>query len=119
MRPSVTSARADTGGLQNELAGASVWGDDNPPRVLKLMPLTLSALSNPLRVRVEVEVDPDGNALGARVLQSSGDAAVDQAALDAARKSIYVPATFNGLPVHGYCIVEFSSASSAGASSAG
>lgn len=96
----------DTNGRIDHLAGAVVWGDDNPARALRLMPIGAAAAGR--HVRVEVEVGVDGKPVSAHIVQSSGDAAVDQAALEAARASNYAPATLNGLPVHGNCVVEFS-----------
>jgi protein TonB len=56
---------------------------------------------------LEVEVGPNGNVESVRIVQSSGDPAMDEAAMEAARKSSYAPATLNGLPVHGECIIDF------------
>jgi TonB family protein len=94
------SARADTAGKQDELSGSIVWGDDNPPRLLRQAPLAIEDHATGT-VRIEVEIGPDGQIISARVVQSSGDASVDQAALDAARNSTFAPATLNGMPVHG------------------
>ena len=103
------SAQADSGADKSHVAGAVVWGDDNPPRVLALASLDSSANPTPSahRVRLEIEVGPDGDVLSVKVIASSGDPALDAAAIDAARKSTYAPATLNGLPVHGTCIVDF------------
>ncbi|MBC5826023.1 MAG: TonB family protein [Candidatus Eremiobacteraeota bacterium] len=101
-----SSAPADSGGSQDQTSGSIQWGDDNPARVIKQQPL-VAALGPAKRTKVEVEVGPDGNPLNVKVLQSSGDAALDEAALEAARRSSYAPATLNGLPVHGTCIVEY------------
>ncbi|MDQ2817389.1 MAG: TonB family protein [Candidatus Eremiobacteraeota bacterium] len=100
------SARADSGGTQTDLSGSIQWGDDNPARLIKQAPMIAPADAMK-RARIEVEVGPDGNPLRARIIQSSGDAVLDEAALEAARKSSYAPATLNGLPVHGTCVVEF------------
>lgn len=100
-----TSARAETGGSNDRLAGSIVWGDDNPPHVIEQAALTGASASHP--VRIKVEIGPDGNVLSVAVEQPSGDGALDSAALDAARKSTYAPATLNGLPVHGTLILEF------------
>jgi len=103
------SAQADTGGDRNRIASAVQWGDDNPARVLDLASLAVvTSAANDRRVRLEVSVGPDGDVVGVRVLESSGDATIDAAAVDAARRSHYAPATLNGLPVHGSCIVDFS-----------
>ena len=99
------AARTDTGGSQ-ELASSSQWGDDNPPRLIKSAPLGLDDHATGT-ARVEVDVDPDGKVVDVNLLQSSGDATVDQAALAAARSSTYAPATSNGMPVHGSCVIDF------------
>jgi TonB family protein len=105
---SLSSASADTGGSGNELASAVVWGDDNPARIVRQteLPSGLAATSRP--ARVEVEVGPDGNVISVNLVQSSGDSNFDEAALAAAKQSLYAPATLNGLPVHGTCTVDFS-----------
>ena len=102
----------DTGGRSDE-SMASVWGDDNPPKVLQAAPIAFA--TPPVRpVRIAVEVGPDGNIISARVLQSSGDAGVDGLALDAARKTVFAPATLNGIPVHGSIVLEYSGSSTTG-----
>jgi TonB family protein len=103
--PGSAGAKRDSGGPNDELT-ASEWGDDNPPRVLHLAPLAL-ATAPPQSVRIEVEVGPDGDVVSARIVQSSGDAGFDAAALDAARKTVFAPATANGLPVHGTIVLEY------------
>jgi periplasmic protein TonB len=105
------SAQADSGADNARVAGAVVWGDDNPPRLLSLAALGANADTNAHHVRLEVDVGPDGNVTSVRVLSSSGDAALDAAAMDAVRKSTFAPATLNGLPVHGTCIVDVPAAS--------
>ena len=95
------SATGDVG-----LQSSSVWGDDNPPRLIKRAPLAIADTAT-AAARVEVDIAPDGTVVDVRLLQSSGVAEVDQAALDAARASAYAPATLNGLPVHGTCTVEY------------
>jgi protein TonB len=101
--PGLAGAKLDTGGRSDELS-ASVWGDDNPPRVLHAAPL---ASAPPKPVRVAVEVGPDGNVITVRLMQSSGDPNFDELALDAARKTVFAPATLNGLPVHGSIVLEY------------
>ena len=103
-------SRADTGGNADELNGASVWGDNNPPRVVHLEPIASVPSQT---VRIAVDVGPDGQVLGLKLLQSSGDPNLDQLALDAARKTIFAPATLNGLPVHGTFILEYPAANAA------
>jgi TonB family protein len=104
--PGVAGAKVDTGGSNDELNGATVWGDDNPVRVLKLAALSQSV--TPARpARVEVDVDPDGKVIGVHLMQSSGDPAFDAMALDAASKTMFAPATVNGLPVHGSIVLEY------------
>jgi TonB family protein len=103
-----TSARSDTGGA-SDLAGATQWGDDNPPQVLTRVPVSFGFVPS-RTARVKVDVGPDGNVLSVTLDQSSGDASFDRAALDAARRSTYAPATLNGLPIHGTCIVEYPAA---------
>jgi protein TonB len=105
------SAQADSGADNARVAGAVQWGDDNPPRLLSLAALGTGADTNTRHVRLEVDVGPDGNVINVRVLASSGDAALDAAAMDAVRKSTFAPATLNGLPVHGTCIVDVPAAS--------
>lgn len=105
---STETAQSDSGADQARLAGSIQWGDDNPPRLIVLA-ATAAGGSSSRRARVEVEVGPDGQVQNVKLVESSGDASVDAAALDAARKSSYAPATLNGLPVHGKCIIEFPS----------
>ena len=104
--PGVAGARVDTGGSNDDVNGTTVWGDDNPVRVLKLVDLAIATA--PARpARIEVDVDPDGNVTNVQLIQSSGDPNFDSQALDAARKTTFAPATENGLPVHGSIILEF------------
>jgi len=56
-------------------------------------------------VRVELDVDEEGNATNATVLTSSGNADLDRAALEAARQWKFNPATTNGKPVGGRIVV--------------
>ena len=100
------SGRADTGATNDALSGSIQWGDDNPVRLLKMAPLGIDDHASGV-VRVEVDVDPDGNVTAVRIVQSSGDPNVDGAALAAAHASTFAPATQNGLPVHGTCVIEF------------
>jgi TonB family protein len=104
---SATSATADTGGTSDELASAVVWGDDNPVRIVRqaALPGGLTATARP--ARVEIEVGPDGNVISVSLVQSSGDSTFDAAALEAAKQSVYAPATLNGLPVHGTCTIDY------------
>jgi TonB family protein len=104
--PGVAGAKVDTGGANNEINGATVWGDDNPVRVVKLANLA-QAITPARSARIEVEVDPDGKVTDVRLIQSSGDANFDAMALDAARSSVFAPATLNGLPVHGSIVLEY------------
>ena len=99
------AARSDTGGASDTI-GATQWGDDNPPQLLTRVQIA-SGTAPPRSARVKVEVGPDGNVLSVTLEQSSGDPNYDNAALDAARRSTFAPATLNGLPIHGTCIVEF------------
>jgi TonB family protein len=96
----------DSGQDQLAVSGSVQWGDDNPARVVK-MPPVLASSGGGRHARVEVEVAPDGSVMSVKLVQSSGDGALDDAALDAARKSSYAPATLNGMPVHGGCIFEY------------
>jgi len=105
------SASADTGGSTEKLAGSIEWGDDNPPQVLTQASVADSA-QPPHSVRIRVDIDPDGNVAAVTLLESSGDPAYDAAALDAARRTTYAPATLNGLPVHGTTIVQYPSITS-------
>jgi TonB family protein len=108
--PGSAGAPKDTGGSNDE-SSASVWGDDNPVKVLQAVPVAFStAPAKP--VRIDVEVGPDGNIVSLRIVQSSGDPNVDDLALDAARKTVFAPATLNGLPVHGSIVLEYPPASS-------
>ena len=108
--PGVAGAKLDTGGRSEELV-ASVWGDDNPPRVLRAAELSIVS-PPPKPVRIAVEVGPDGNVISVRIVQSSGDPNLDELALDAARKTVFAPATLNGLPVHGSTVLEYPAAGS-------
>jgi len=98
------ASKTSTGGA--DLQAASVWGDDNPPRIIKRAVL---AIVDPATgtATVEVDIDTDGTVMDVKLLQSSGDPAVDQAALDAARASTFAPATVNGLPVHGTLTIDY------------
>ena len=98
-------ARTASGGNQ-DFSGNVVWGDDNPVRIIKAAPLGVDDHA-PGNATVEVEVGPDGQVLSVRLLKSSGDPTVDDAALAAARASTFAPATLNGLPVHGTCDLDF------------
>lgn len=100
------AARADTGGRDDQLSGSIVWGDDNPPRLLRAAKLGVDDHATGT-ARVEVEVGTDGQVESVRLVQSSGDATVDQASLDAARASSFAAATLNGMPVHGTCVLDF------------
>jgi TonB family protein len=100
------AARADTGGKQDDLSGSIVWGDDNPPRLLRRAPLGIDDHASGT-ARIEVQVSPDGQVTSIKLVQSSGDAAVDQAALDASRSCVFAPATLNGMPVHGSYVLEY------------
>lgn len=106
--PGSAGAKKDTGGSSDELS-ASVWGDNNPPRVLQAAPLAMNS-PPPKPVRVAVEVGPDGDVISVHIVQSSGDANLDELALDAARKTVFAPATLNGLPVHGSIVLEYPAA---------
>lgn len=57
------------------------------------------------RVVVRLHVDAQGNPVEAEVLHSSGDAALDRAALTALRQWRLHPATANGQPVDGQVVV--------------
>jgi protein TonB len=57
------------------------------------------------RVRLRVLVGEDGRPQDAAVGTSSGDAGLDQAALDAVREWRFEPAKRNGVPVRAWCIV--------------
>jgi TonB family protein len=104
--PGVAGAKVDTGGTNDDVNGAQVWGDNNPVRVLKQAALTAAA--TPARpARIEVDVDPDGKVTDVSLVQSSGDPNFDALALDAARRTVFVPATLNGIPVHGSIILEY------------
>jgi len=50
-------------------------------------------------VELELEIDAEGVVLAARVLAGSIDAVFDQAALDAAWATRFIPARRNGVPV--------------------
>jgi TonB family protein len=93
-----------------DVSGSMVWGDDNPPRIIKTAAVASTGTGNGV-ARVAVSVAPDGSVTDVELVQSSGDPAFDQAALAAARGSSFAPATLNGMPVHGTCIVDFPIAS--------
>ncbi len=107
--PKGDSGQMDTGADKNRVAGAVVWGDDNPPRVLALASLAGGAASAQAgrHVRLEVDIGPEGDVLDVRIVIPSGDPTLDAAAVDAARKSTYRAATLNGLPVHGTVTLDF------------
>lgn len=89
-----------------DVSGSMVWGDDNPPRIIK--EATVASTGNGDGVaRVAVSVAPDGSVTDVQLVQSSGDPAFDQAALAAARGSSFAPATLNGMPVHGTVVIAF------------
>ncbi|MBV8171945.1 MAG: TonB family protein [Candidatus Eremiobacteraeota bacterium] len=100
------SAQADTGADKNRVSGTVVWGDDNPPRLIAMSGVNGASASG-RHVRLEVEVSPEGEVLSVRIVSSSGDPTLDAAAVDAARKASYKPATLNGLPVDGTCTIDF------------
>jgi TonB family protein len=104
---SATSAAAYTGGTGDELANNVVWGDDNPPRVVRAAPLPAGLPETARPARVDVEIGPDAQVISVTLVQSSGNADFDAAALATAKQSVYAPATLNGLPVHGVCTLEF------------
>ena len=110
--PGSAGAKVDTGGGSDESV-ASVWGDDNPPNVLQAAPFTL-ATPAVRPVRIAIDIGPDGNIISARVLQSSGDPSVDELALEAARKTVFAPATLNGIPVHGSIVLEYAGSPTTG-----
>jgi TonB family protein len=103
--PTTGSSRAATAS-NGDLLGSTVWGDDNPPRPIKRAPLAIADNATGTAL-VEVDVDPSGVVVTVRLVRSSGDASVDQAALDAARNSTFAPATLNGMPIHGTCTLEY------------
>lgn len=104
--PGPAGAKVDTGGNNDDINGSTVWGDDNPVRVLKLADLSMgTAPARP--ARIQVQVDPDGHVTDVQLVQSSGDPNFDAQALDAARKTTFAPATENGLPVHGSIVLEY------------
>jgi len=98
-------SRTASGGNQ-DLSGNVVWGDDNPVRIIRAAPLGVDDHA-PGPATVEVEVGPDGQVVSVRLVKSSGDPTVDDAALAAAHASSFAPATLNGLPVHGTCDLDF------------
>lgn len=104
--PQTPGASRTANGGNQDLSGNVVWGDDNPVRVIKTAPLGVDDHAAGAAT-VEVEVGPDGQILSVRLLKSSGDPTVDDAALAAARASTFAPATLNGLPVHGTCDLDF------------
>jgi TonB family protein len=108
--PNPGTSKTDTAGQSDQLSGTMVWGDDNPPRVIKRAALAIDDTASGT-ARVEVQVGPDGHVISVQLIASSGDAAVDNAALDAARNSTFAPATNNGIPVHGECVLEFAPSS--------
>ena len=54
-----------------------------------------------VQVAVQVTIGPSGNLVDAKVSQSAGNMALDQAALSAARQSTYAPKIVNCQPVQG------------------
>jgi len=101
------SAQTDSGANKSLVGGAVVWGDDQPPRLLSMAASGPNGSAvNSKHVRLEVDVGPDGDVQAVRVISSSGDATLDAAVIDAVRKSTFAPATLNGLPVHGTCVID-------------
>ena len=107
------TAQTDSGANKSLVGGAVVWGDDNPPRLLSMAALGSNASSNSRHVRLEVDVGPEGDVQDVRIISSSGDAALDASVVDAVRKSTFAPATLNGLPVHGTCVIDVPATSAA------
>jgi TonB family protein len=56
---------------------------------------------------VAVTLDTSGNVIAATIYQSSGDAALDQAAIDAAKRSTYSPGAADCKPAGGTFAVQF------------
>jgi len=57
------------------------------------------------QVKVRVLVGEDGLPQELTIAKSSGDSALDNAALDAVKQWVFVPATRHGVPVRGWAIV--------------
>ena len=100
------TAQTDSGSNKSLVGGAVQWGDDNPPRLVSMAALSANTSSNSRHVRLEVDVGPDGDVQAVRIISSSGDATLDASVVDAVRKSAFAPATLNGLPVHGTCVID-------------
>jgi len=76
---------------------AAVTKAEEPEYPQSAKPLGLG----PVSVQIEVTVDASGNLVGARVYKSSGNQAIDEAALHAASRSRYSPKVINCQAVTG------------------
>lgn len=72
-----------------------------PPRVAKLVDAVDPRAAGAERASAELELDVDreGNVTDARVMRSAGEAALDEAAIAAAKQLVFEPATRAGAPI--------------------
>ena len=88
------------------LAAASWAETSTPPQALHVEPLgKLDLPANKVladTVVLQLTIDAKGGVSDAKVWTSSGDANVDAAALVAAKKCMFVPATLDGQPVESW-----------------
>jgi len=85
-------------------AATKCWAAESAPRVVRaespMYPDSVAVLHLPSKtVYVAVTIDASGRLARATVLQSSGNGALDAAALDAARRSSFAPGTRKCVPV--------------------
>src|SRR5690348_8365014 len=81
---------------------------NHDPTVITLaQPLWPASASPHGSVTVAVTLDAEGKVAAASVFQSSGDPAVDAAAVDAAKQSTYAPGATNCAPSGGTFGVQF------------
>lgn len=73
--------------------------------VAPVVPGPPKTFTEPVVVRVLVIVGPDGTMQGTRIIQSSGDPAIDAGALVAAQMSRYTPQMLACVPVRGTLVV--------------
>lgn len=82
---------------------AAAYAEFTSAQVLSMAPLgEVQVDPNKLvaeTVFVELDLDATGKPTAARIWSSSGDDAIDAAALEAARKCLFIPASLDGKPI--------------------
>lgn len=89
-------AGAKNGKCTTPFQNATVLSEAQPA-----YPASARGLRGQRQVAIAVTIDPDGDLESATVESSTGNMALDRAALDAARATIYAPELVNCLPVTG------------------